>query len=72
MTRALSDVERRAIQTLERLGKRWPRSLMVASMGGTLVVIPTADHERDDGYGGVDASKVLATIAGIPNTGGDW
>lgn len=67
----VTDEERAAIRSLQRLARRWPQSLMIASMGGALVVVPTDDHERENGDG-VDPDKVLADINGIPNTGGDW
>jgi hypothetical protein len=77
----LSEVEReptaeesRAICSLKRLAKRWPDTLYLASMGGSLNVM------RKDADGGhairtddvdLDQSYSLATIA-IDNTGGDW
>jgi fructoselysine-6-P-deglycase FrlB-like protein len=71
----MTDDERKAIAALQRLAKRWPKSLMLASMGGSLYVISTFDHAFDDevgGHVGVDPDKVLTYIDGIPNTGGDW
>lgn len=68
----MTDEERRAIASLQRLAGRWPQSLMLASMGGALVVVPTDDHDRADGGDGLDPDKVMADIPGIPNTGGDW
>lgn len=66
--------EKRAIATLKRLAKRWPKSLWLFSASGTLCVmraLPDGDfaHTRDDG---VDPNYVLETITGIPNDGGDW
>lgn len=68
--REVTPEERRAIASLLRLAKRWPASLTLASMGGSLHVIPS-DH-RVDGNGGLDPDEVLADIDGIPSTGGDW
>lgn len=69
---ALDDDERRAIASLKRLAKRWPRSLTLASMGGSLYVLPTAHHDLPGGQG-VDPDSVLAYLGSdIPNTGGDW
>lgn len=67
----LSDQERTAITALQRLGRRWPRSLTLASMDGTLVVIRTGDSRFvDDDTDRTEA--VVADIHGIPNTGGGW
>lgn len=64
--------EARAIASLKRLAAKWPRSLTLASMGGSLVVVHTND-ERFDSAGTVEReTAVLADIHGIPNTGGDW
>lgn len=71
MDEDLTDEERRAIAALARLARRWPRSLMLASMGGMLVVVRTEDH-MDASGDALDPDKVLADVAGIPNTGGDW
>lgn len=52
----LTASEAKAVASLQRLAHRWPKSLTLASMCGSLVVVHT-DDERFDG---------------IPNTGGDW
>lgn len=65
--------ERNAIRSLRRLAKRWPRSLTLASMGGALYVIPTFDHDFNDGRDGIDPGKIIADLGTeIPSTGGDW
>lgn len=70
--RELTDAEEKAIARLERVAKTWPRSLTLASMGGSLVVIRT-DDERFDSFSGLERQEaVVADIYGIPNTGGDW
>jgi hypothetical protein len=64
----LSEEEERAIAALQRLARKWPRSLKLFSWSGSLVVVP-ADAplgEMDD-----PSSAVLAAINGIPNDGGD-
>lgn len=64
--------ERKAVKALERVAQQWPRSITLASMGGTLVVVHTGDPQFD-GWSSEERSRaVLATIDGIPNTGGDW
>lgn len=58
---------------LQRLAKAWPRTLTLASMGGTLVVVHSNDKDFSDGWNPeVRQAGVLATIDDIPNTGGDW
>ena len=65
--------EQLAVNSLERLAKRWPKSLWLFSGGGTLCVM----KYRDDGSvavipsGGVDPDYVVAAID-IVNSGGDW
>lgn len=68
----VTEAEGKAIRSLERLAKRWPRSLTLASMGGSLVVIHTRD-ERFEAESGLERQEaIVADIYGIPNTGGDW
>ncbi len=69
----LTPQERRAIRSLHSLAKRWPRSLTLASMGGTLVVVHTAD-ERFHSDDGVERQEAIVAdgFYGIPNDGGDW
>lgn len=62
--------EEQTIAALKRLAARWPRNLTLASMDGELVVLPTGDYL--DAGGSVDPGKVIATIGGIPNTGGGF
>lgn len=65
--------EKRAIASLKRLAKKWPKSLWLFSGSGSLCVMRyRQDGERalvDDG--GMDSDYALATID-IPNDGGDW
>ena len=42
--RELTDEERRAIASLKRLAKRWPKSLMLISMDSNLHVIRVTDQ----------------------------
>lgn len=68
-----SPEERRAIATLHRLAKRWPKSLWLFSAGGSLCVMkraPDGDRMRTPD-GGMDPAACLATID-ISNDGGDW
>lgn len=68
----LTPEEERAIASLKRLARKWPRSLTLVSMGGTLSVVRTND-ERFDSPSGIDRQEaIVADIGGIPNTGGDW
>ncbi|XKH58532.1 hypothetical protein LG293_15885 (plasmid) [Citricoccus nitrophenolicus] len=68
----LTDAESKAIRSLQRLAKTWPRSLTVASMGGSLVVVHTNDDRFDSERTLERHEAILADISGIPNTGGDW
>ena len=66
--------EEQAIRSLQRLAKKWPQSLTLLSMGGTLSVVHT-DDDRWNGYGNGTLERqeaVIADIYGIPNDGGDW
>lgn len=69
-SRELTDDEAKAIRSLERLAKKWPRSLMLLSWSGTLHVMLVDDahaaYDADAGYS--DAS--ITTIS-ISNDGGD-
>lgn len=70
---ALTPEERNAIASLRRLAKRWPRTLTLASMDGSLVVYRTGDERFDDLDGGDRTDAVIADdFHGIPNTGGGW
>ncbi|MDQ0305280.1 hypothetical protein [Ancylobacter polymorphus] len=65
--------ERRAIATLERLAKCWPKSLWLFSASGLLCVMrngPDGSKAHVPG-GGIDPDYILATID-ISNDGGDW
>lgn len=65
--------EHAAIQALRRLARRWPRSLTLASMGGSLVVFHTGDERWGAGLPIERAEAILADdFGGIPNDGGDW
>jgi hypothetical protein len=72
--------EQDAIDALQDLAKRWPKSLWLFSASGRLCVM----KRDDDGekvmigdpalgqYGGVDPAYKVCTIHGIANDGGDW
>ena len=68
----LSESERRAVASLQRLASRWPSSLTLASMGGTLVVVHSDDPRFDSENAAERNDAALAYVEGIPNTGGDW
>lgn len=71
MERDLTQAETSAINSLKRLARKWPKSLTLISMGGSLHVIDTAERASEEGFG-LNPDAVLADIHGIPNTGGDW
>lgn len=65
----LTKEEMGAIKTLQRLGKRWPKSLWLYSASGSLHVM------RKDTEGNrttEDQGFIVATIEGIENDGGDF
>lgn len=71
-----TDAERRAIATLQRLARRWPKTLWLFSASGSLNVMRLRqDGERASGgenaKDAYDPDYCLATI-NIPNDGGDW
>jgi hypothetical protein len=76
----LTKEEAAAIASMNRLAKKWPKSLWLYSASGTLCVmkkdedgeqvsIPLSSNGKVGG--GVDARHVVGTIA-IENDGGDW
>lgn len=68
----VTEEERKAIAALKRVARRWPRSLTVASMAGTLVIVHTGDPRFDHEDNVIRNEATLDYIDGIPNTGGDW
>jgi hypothetical protein len=74
--RDLTDEEQRAIDSLKRLAKRWPRTLKLVSMDGSLAVIlngdPRYDFDHGTGSGAERQQCIIADIEGIPNDGGEW
>lgn len=68
----LSGDEKRAIASLHRLAKRWPKTLWLFSASGTLWVMragPKGEHVMDGE--GADQSYCIAELD-IENDGGDW
>ena len=70
----LTDEERRAVESLRRLGRRWPGTLWLFSASGSLCVM----RKGADGTtvmtssGGVDPEYEVCRVEGIDNDGGDW
>lgn len=65
--------EQRAIEALERLARRWPRTLTLLSYDGSLSVVHTADRDTiTDGNSPRREDLIIANIDGIPNDGGAW
>jgi hypothetical protein len=64
--------EARVIQALHQLAERWPKTLTLVSVGGSLSVIHTRDARLAAVDGLVRAESILDDIIGIPNDGGDW
>jgi hypothetical protein len=73
MSDELTKEEKKAIASLHRIAKKWPKSLWLYSHSGTLSVM----RYREDGKtvetasGAFDQDMIVDTID-IPNDGGDW
>lgn len=70
--RELSQREASAIAEIQKLARRWPESLYLASMGGTLHVMrKNEDGEHAMEGDQLDQDYIVDTVR-IENTGGDW
>ena len=69
----LTKKELSAVRTLERLAKRWPKTLWLFSASGSLCVMRAGPNGGavETSSGGVDQEHCVTTID-IPNDGGDW
>jgi hypothetical protein len=61
----LTNAETAAVKALQRLGRKWPKTLMLFASGNTLQV------RKPDSSGNYDVQKVVAFVDGFPNDGGD-
>ena len=69
----LTKEEASAIDTLQRLGKRWPKSLWLFSASGSLYVMrKEVGGRRHAPTVNRDSDFIAATIMGIENDGGDF
>lgn len=68
----LTRVETKTILTLQHLAARWPQSLRLVSMDGSLYVVRTNDERFHSDDGVVRNESVIVSISGIPNEGGGW
>jgi hypothetical protein len=68
---ALTEEEFKAIRGLQLLAYRWPRSLMLISTEGRLVVVHASDPRWSEPSGADRAKAVLADFPEIPSDGGD-
>lgn len=62
MDNELTEEEEKAIRSLQRLAKKWPKSLLVFASGSNDLSIRK---------GGVFAQYEVDVVIGIPNEGGD-
>ena len=68
----VTEEEEKATRSLQRLAKKWPQTLTLLSMGGSLSVVHTSD-ERMDSMSTLERQEaIIEDIYGIPNDGGDW
>jgi hypothetical protein len=65
----LTREERDAVRCLERLAKRWPKSLELFAWAGTLVVLRTVSDGEDPAHSMTE--RKVARIPGIRCDGGD-
>lgn len=62
----LTEEEEKAIKSLDRVAKKWPKSLKLFSQSGTLLVIKHHPEHPEDDHG-----RIVDVIPGIDNDGGD-
>ena len=71
--RELSSEEAKAIRSLQRLARVWPKTLWLFATGRTLNIMSVGDNGervmRDSG--GVDQDLIVSQVD-IPSDGGDW
>lgn len=79
----LTNEERAAIRALERLAKKWPKSLWLFSVSGTLHVmkkdakgkrpeVPDTSCQAAPGGGTLTDQRMSVATIDIENDGGDW
>ena len=62
----LTNEEEKAIRSLERVAKKWPGTLSIFAQSGTLMII-----KRHPKYPKEEFGRIVGTIIGIDNDGGD-
>jgi hypothetical protein len=62
----LTEEEEKAIKSLDRVAKKWPKSLKLFSQSRTLLVIKHHPGHPEDDHG-----RIVDIIPGIYNDGGD-
>lgn len=68
----LTAEEAKVIASLQRLAKRWPNTLRLVSMDGSLHVV-RADDDRFHSEDSMErVQSIIADIHGIPHEGGAW
>lgn len=71
----LTREERLAVASLERLSRRWPKTLWIYATGspnGICLMKAMPDTSRPElPFGGVDRDYLIGFVK-IPNDGGDW
>lgn len=66
----LTDEERKAVLAFARLCEKWPASLGLYSMAGTLYVM--REPSKCLRNGGLDPAGIVWSTTKIKNDGGDW
>jgi hypothetical protein len=72
LMRPLTAEEEKALRSLKTLAMKWPQSLELMSMSGSLSVVFARDPRMSEDDSIVRQESVIATVYGIPNDGGDW
>jgi hypothetical protein len=69
----LNKKELKAVIQLQKLAKSWPKSLWLFC-NGTLYVMKKgiSDNKAMTSEGGYDPKRMVCSISGIDNDGGDW
>lgn len=70
----VNSCERKAIASLKRVARKWPKTLWLFSGSGMLYVMKKGSDGNTvmTNLGGVDQEYIVDRIAGISNDGGDW
>jgi hypothetical protein len=72
LMRPLAPDEEKALKALKALAMKWPQTLQLLSMSGSMSVVFARDSRMNEDDPVVRQESVIAEVYGIPNDGGDW